>query len=343
MLEAALKFAPCQHRLSVHGHAVQIDCEVAAMNWPAHHALGEFATPDWPDGFTPVPGSIQPYDESVVMRHLSPDASAIATGDELTELYGHGERFWLVDDRWGLCEINFLKGEWRSWIVPDARLSGVAMTDSAVLWPLAQLLQNKGLTLLPAVSICRGGFGAMIISPFGVEPELSALIGSGWRIIGQRWTALREDEGRIAMLHMPGAVERSSGARQRNGSIEPVNGLIDLTAKNADANQHHAFCDAVIVVDAARRGSVSVKPMKGSNVVANLRRAWPIFELRSQPRIEQMPARLAAECSIYEAQFSRRADDFVMAMDQVSASRIARPRRMQMQILPARLPRQIPA
>ena len=31
----------CQHRLSVHGLAVQINCEVAAMNWPINHALGE--------------------------------------------------------------------------------------------------------------------------------------------------------------------------------------------------------------------------------------------------------------------------------------------------------------
>lgn len=340
---ALSKLQSCEHRLCVHGLAVQIRCEMPVMNWPIHHALGEFATPVWPEGFVPIPGSIQTYEESVVLRHLSPSAVPVASGDDLVELYEDRERFWLVDDRWGLCQINLLRGEWTSWVLPQPRLSGVEVVDAAVLWPLAQLLQPRGLTLLPAVSLTRSGFGAMIISPFGIEPELSALIDAGWKIIGQRWTGVQDDEGQMAMLRMPGAVERTASGRIRGATDEAISGLVDLTAETPDAMAHHSFCDAVILVDAARRGSVSAKPVRGGGVAAAIRKAWPVFELHGQPRAQNLPARLAAECTVYEAQLSRKAEQFVMAMDKIASMRVPRPARLTPQLIPQQQARPIPA
>jgi len=322
---------------------VEIDCDVPSLNWPTHHALGTFATSELPDGFSRLVGSVQPYDESVVTRHLSPDATPVKTGDDLIELYEHGERFWLVDDRWGLCEVNFRKSQWQSWVLDHPRLQGVQLAEAAVLWPLAQLMQHKSLTLIPAVSIARRGFGALIICPFGIEPELSALLSAGWRVIGQRWTALRDDDGRVAMLSMPGAVERSAGSSRRLDITERADGWIDLLTEAPEARQHHEFCDAVIIVDAARRSAARVRPINTAATAPSLRRAWPVFELRSPQRATNMPARMAMECSVYDAQLSRRAEEFVMAMDRVSATRVPRPAPVQMQIMPERRQKQIPA
>jgi len=338
------KLTPCDHRLSVHGLAVEVQCEVPALNWPIHRALGEFATPDWPDGFVPVPGQVQPYDESVVMRHLSPAAVAVASADDLMEIYEHEERFWLVDDRWGICEINLLKGNWQSWIVPQPTISPDAVVESAILWPLAQLLRPRGVTLVPAASVSREGFGALIISPFTIEPELTALAAAGWRVIGQRWTALREEDERISLLRMPGRVERVAGPRFR-GTGEHAVDWVDLTEEYPEALSHHGFCDAVIVAEPGRRGSASSKAVKGAGVAALLKRAWPIFDLHVPSRQTYMPLRLAAQCAVVEAQLSRRASDFVNMLDRVRLSKpMVAPRgKVQPQIMPLRQPKQIPA
>ncbi|MCS7034848.1 MAG: hypothetical protein NZ561_12770, partial [Phycisphaerae bacterium] len=212
MPQLPLELETCEHRLNLHGLAVRVTCQVPELNWPLHAALGEFTTADWPEGFQPLPGLIQPYEESVVLRHLCPDARPLPAGDELIDLYEHGDRFWLVDDRWGLCEIDLLKRNWTSWIIPQPRLNRREVVEAAVLWPLAQLLPSRGLTLVPAVGLSRGGLGVLIISPFGIEPELSVLLEAGWSLIGSRWTALREEDGRVAMLHLPGGLEPCEGS-----------------------------------------------------------------------------------------------------------------------------------
>ncbi len=202
----------CQHKYSLHGAAVEIACEVPSLNIAIDRALGEFTTPEWPEGFTPTLGCIRPYDQTVVLRHLSPSAASIGSESGM-EVYCEGERFWLIDDRWGLTEINLLKGTWQSWILPEPMLDAPDMVERAVLWPLAQLLRSKGLYLLPAASVTRSNWGMLILSPFGLQPELDAMMRASYRVVGQRWTCLREEDGQIAMLHMPAPLQITSQPR----------------------------------------------------------------------------------------------------------------------------------
>src|SRR4051794_32274362 len=64
----------------------------------------------------PVVGTLRRYEQAEVMRRLSASAVRVATpahgASPLMELYQEGERFWLVDDRWGMAEINLIKGTW---------------------------------------------------------------------------------------------------------------------------------------------------------------------------------------------------------------------------------------
>jgi len=203
-----------RHQLCVHGLAVDLRSEVPLLDLPIRQAFGEFVVSDWPERFTPIGGSIRPYEQSAVMRHISPTAAPVATGSPAMELYEEGERFWVVDDRWGLAEINLLKGRWQSWILPEPSMDSVRIVEQAVRWPMAQLLRSRGLTMLPAVAVARGRFGLLMISPFAIERELAALIRAGYKIVGQQWTALREEDGRVAMLHLPGLVERVAPPRR---------------------------------------------------------------------------------------------------------------------------------
>jgi hypothetical protein len=341
------RLEPCDHRLSIHGLAVQVLCEVPHLNWPIHNALGEFSTSVWPEGFSPVPGLIRAYDESAVMRHLSPQAAAIAS-DDLMEIYEHDERFWIVDDRWGIAEINLLKLTWQSWVLSRPAINAGHVTEAAVLWPLAQLLRAKGLTLLPAAAVARDGFGVLILSPFGIEPELTALASSGWGIVGQRWTALREEDGRVSMLRMPGQIERVSGPRYRGTdgqfATTPTSTWIDLTLDRPGCSQHHAYCDAVVVVDAARRGRANSKPIKGAGTAGILKKAWPIFDLHVPSRQAHLPTRLASGSQVIAAQLSRTPRDFVDLLGKLCGTRLPVPARLQPQVHAARpAPRPIPA
>jgi hypothetical protein len=341
------RLEPCDHRFCIHGSAVQVVCEAPRLNWPIHAALGEFATTAFPEGFAPIAGQIRPYDESAVMRHLSPAATAIAT-DDLTEIYEHGERFWTVDDRWGIAEINLLKLTWQSWVLPQPAMPAWQAAEAAVLWPIAQLLRGKGLTLIPAVSVVRDGYGVLILSPFGIEPELSALVSAGWGIVGQRWTALREEDGRVSMLRMPGQVERVVGPRYRapDGTTAAASSSswMDLTLEWPGSAKHHAFCDAVVIVDAARRGRSAMRPAKGPGVVATIKKCWPIFDLHVPGRQGQLHARLASTAAVFEAELSRTATEFVTRLSQLSATRVAPPAKLQPRVnAPRPVARPIPA
>lgn len=319
------RLEPCDHRLCLHGHAVQVLCDVPSLNWPIHHAFGEFATPDWPDGFAPVAGHVAPYEQDVVMRHLSPHAVAVAT-DDLTEIYEHEGRFWVVDDRWGLAEINLLKGCWQSWVLPRPALATWQVAEAAVTWPMAQLLRQKGLALIPAASVATGGFGVLILSPFGIEPELTALVSAGWRVVGQRWTALREEDGRISMLRLPGRVERLTGLRYRStggeAGVAQQPTWVDLSQERPGSSAHHAFCDAVVVVDPARRATAGARAARGSGVTASIRKSWPMIDLHAGGggAALHLPARLAAGCAVLEAQLSRRPGDFVAILEKLRLS-----------------------
>jgi hypothetical protein len=270
-----------------------------------------FAVQRWPDGFMPTVGIIRSYTQSEVLRHLSPSARPIpGVPADVMEVYEDGDRFWLVDDRWGMAEINLIRGQFRSWIVPNCRLDPVRIAETAIVWPLAQLLRAKGLYLLPSVSVVRDGWAAMIVCPFTLEAELVAMIRAGYKVIGQRWTCLREEEGRLALLHLPGVVERSFVPRLRAASAEANRGAsdrawVDLSGEYLGSWQNHAFCDAVLIADAGRRGVARLRDVAPENALDTLRQSWPLVELHPQRRHGHLPMKLAQHTRVCELQLSR--------------------------------------
>jgi hypothetical protein len=197
----------------LHGLAVELHCAVPSLDALIRTWLHPFAESVFPPGFIPARGHVLPYDSQTVLRHLSPSAVAIASHDRLGELYQEGERFWVIDDRWGLTELNLLKGLWRSWVLPRPQLDPTQCAERAIFWPLAQILRSRGLHLTPAVSVARDGWGVLLLGGVGLEPELRALLNAGYKLLGQRWTALREEEERVAMLGMPLPSQRAPSWR----------------------------------------------------------------------------------------------------------------------------------
>jgi hypothetical protein len=289
------------------------------MHAPIQEMLDPFLVSGWPEGFVPAEGSIEAYDAAEVSRRLSSTAVPLKESMGKLEVYGDRERFWMIDDRWGMSEINLLKSNWRAWVLPDASIDPVAIAEMAVMWPMAQLLRAKGLYLVPAISVVRDHWGLLIISPFGVQPELRALVRSGFKVIGQQWTALREEEGRIAMLHVPGHIESATGRRFKSlmtlGS--ETSQWTDLAAEIPGVTQFHGFCNAVVMIEAGRRPESWVRSVRGSGMQATLRRHWPIDELHPMRRQSHLFARIAANCELFEARLSRNPDELLMHLNQM--------------------------
>jgi hypothetical protein len=317
----------CSHefvsgRFSIHGLAVELTSYCPLLSGDLAHLFGGMIETDWPEGFAAISGTISVYEESDVLRHLSPAATLVddpaAAG--AMEVYQDGERFWLVDDRWGIGEINVLKSQWRSWVFPEPQIDSFRCTELAVLWPMAQLLRNRGLHLLPTASIATDGWAGLLISRGNIDRELAALAEAGYGIIGQRWTALREEDRKLSLLHLPGRVEhtpaqRRPGAAQRGG----IPRWIDLLAEHPEALEHHAFCDAVLMIEPGRRPMSRVAELTNVNAVHAVRRNWPITELHpSRNRSGQFAARLAQACRCYEIQLSRDPADLVQMIGALS-------------------------
>jgi hypothetical protein len=301
---------PNRSKFALHGSAIEIACEVSEMAPQLKRLFEPFAVQRWPEGFVPTVGIIRPYTQSEVLRHLSPTARpAAGVSAEVMEVYEDGDRFWLVDDRWGMAEINLIRGQFRSWIVPNCRLDAVRIAETAILWPMAQLLRAKGLYLLPSVSVVRDGWAVMIICPFTLEAELVAMIRAGYKVIGQRWTCLREEEGRLALLHLPGVVERSFVPRLRAASTEGSGASdrawVDLSNEYLGSWQNHAFCDAVLIADGGRRGTARLRDVAPDAALETLRHAWPLVELHPQRRHSHLPTKLAQHARVCELQLSR--------------------------------------
>jgi hypothetical protein len=319
-------------KFAVHGPSVEIDCTVPEMSQQVRRLLEPFSVASLPEGFAPTVGIIRPHSQSEVLKHLSPGAKPLPVASDLIELYEDGDRYWVVDDRWGMAEVNMIRGQFRSWILNSPRIDPIRCAEMAILWPLAQLLRSKGLYLLPAASVVRDGWAALVVCPFTLESELVALIRSGYKVIGQRWTALREEEGRLALLHLPGAVERSFIPRLRSSpssspstwisnstaALDHEGPWIDLAAEHLGSWQNHAFCDAVLVAEGGRRGSAFVRDVDPGNAINVLRRAWPLVELHPQRRWGHLPLKLAQQTRVCELQLSRSPRDL---LDLLSALR----------------------
>lgn len=318
--------AAVKSRYILHGPPVEIDCAAPGIDDSIKAALRDFDVSEWPPGFTPAHGAILPYDSEQVLRRLSPTAKHIAGCDGLFEVYEDAERYWLVDERWGMCEINMLKGEWRSWVLPHLKVDATICVEGAVLWPMAQLLRAKGIFLVPAVSAVRDGWAALIICPYSLEQELALMIRAGYKLIGQRWTALREEDDRIAMLHMPGAVERAAGIRRLRlaGGEQEQPMWVDLSLEYPGSWQNHAFCDAVVIVEAGRRAQTALAEIEPAAAAETLRRSWPIIDLHPQRRHCQMPSRLAALARTAQVQLSRSPKQVLDVLDALRSAPVGR-------------------
>jgi hypothetical protein len=302
---------------SIHGLAVRLQCSVDQLQAPIRQIMDPFLVTGWPEGFVPTEGTVKPFDAAEVNRRLSSTAIPLSNTAGKLEVYAERERFWLVDDRWGMSEINLLKNQWRSWILPSPSIDPIAVAEMAVMWPMAQLLRCKGLCLLPAVSVVRDHWGLLLISPFGIQAELKALIRAGFKVIGQQWTALREEEGRIAMLHVPGRIER--GGNRRIRSITSLTAgpseWTDLAAEIPGITQFHAFCDVVVLVESGRRPDSWVRPVSGGAAQATLRRHWPIDELHPLRRQSRIMSQVGSRCRLFEARLSRNPQDLLSHLD----------------------------
>lgn len=265
----------------------------------------------------PVTGQLRRYEQREVMRHLSPSAVRLSSGGrdtaELMELYQDGERFWLVDDRWGMAEMNLLKGSWRSWLLPKPTLDPARCAEMALMWPMAQVLRGRGLTLLPAVSVARDGWGVLILSPMGLEAELTSLVRAGFRILGQQWSCLREKGAGVELLHVPGRVERS-----RVPALTPsADEWVDLEGEFCGSSESVARCEAVVMIEPARRAVTRATWLTDTAALDTLRRAWPMAELHRNRR--QLVTKLAMGCRGASVQLARRADDLLTLLGRMQA------------------------
>lgn len=285
-------------KLLLHGLAIEITCESRSLDPTLGRLMGCYSVTDFEQEPTVTRGSILPYIGDEVARRLPSNVVPLHGPGDLTEIYVQDERAWVFDERWGMSEVNVLKGQWKSWIVPQPRIDAVRVTEMAVLRPLAMLLKNRGIHLIPAAGVARDSFAALIISPFGLERELSALLASRYRMIGQRWTALREDDGRLALLGMPGVVQ------QRPAGVSGPGEWIDLTASNPLSSQPYATCNAVLIIDAGRRARASLSAWELDDAATVLRLAWPIPELHPTRRRVQFASRIPQLCDCYRVQLS---------------------------------------
>lgn len=313
-------------RFSIHGLCVNLTCQAPRLLGAIDRVLGEFRISEAPGGIGAVTGTVRAYDADEVVKHLSSTATRVRGTTDQEEIYEENERFWLIDDQWGLCEMNLLKGQFRSWVLDESS----AMPDvhriieKAVMWPLSHLLRPRGLCMLPAASVVRDGWGAMVLCAFSVEPELRALIRAGWRVVGQGWTALREERGKIAMLPMPGMAWRSTSIlRASMGSTDDLQ--VDLTREFAGCRADRAGLDAVLLVAPGRRPLPELRHILPTNALGSLRRDWPLAELHPNRRHGQLLARIAQQCPIFDVQLSRNPRDILALMESARYRRQAKP------------------
>jgi len=305
--------AVAKRRIALHGLAVEITCAVPYLAREIARTFGPFSVNDCPEGVGRSSGSVRHFDLGEVARKVPASAERVLVSDDLIELYQDGEHFWLVDDHWGMTELNLLKNQWRSWVFPHPAIDSVRCAEMAVMWPLAQLLQPRGLHLLPAISIEKEGWAALIFCPFPTEPEMATLLRAGYRVIGQRWTAVRAQDQRIELLRLPGRTETSisSGA---------PGGWIDITDADRRCEVSHGSCAGVIVVDPGRRSSAGARAVSGDGATALLRHAWPVDDVhRSRARSSPLAGHLAAQTQCVQVQLSRKPEEFLLLVNAMRA------------------------
>lgn len=316
-------------RLNVHGLAAELCCSLPGLRQVIADLFAPLMVSEWPAGFNPIEGLVEEYDADVVARHVSPNADRVAVFGDYAELWRDGERCWLIDEGWGLCEINLLKRSWRSWVLPRTDLNPIRTVEQAIIWPMSQVLLARGLAMTPAASIVHRGRGILMLSPFNLEPELSTLLDAGHGLIGQRWTAIREEEGRAVLLQIPGRVERSPIPQLRSKSrslltVAPIQSeWIDLT-HSTQATCHYAWCDVILIVEPGRRAMPRQTMLTGASATAAVRRAWPMPDIGHMNRQAQFSSRLGQTSTVYQVELSRDPRALMRMIEQIPVDPTAR-------------------
>jgi len=314
-------------KISLHGAPIGVSCAVEQLIPQIDRILRPFISQQLPANSGMASGIIRPFEEAEVLRHLSTRARRLMMGDPALEIYQDCERFWLVDERWGIAEMNLMKAQWRSWVLPNCTIDSYHLAEGAMLWPLAQILRPRRLHLVPATSIVRGGWGVLLVCPFSLEPELMRLIKAGWRIIGQRWTALREREGTIEMLAIPGPIEKAKSlATRRRGTGSAIKWL-DLTQEFRGCQEKSALCHAVVMADPGRRSSPKFIDLSTPQAQEALRHQWPIADVQAATRCGMLANRLAQLCRCAQMQLSHDPAELVLMLESARTSEpLAAPR-----------------
>ncbi len=310
---------PNSLKYAIHGHPVEISLsdaiapQLPPLGDSLRTMLGEWAVSSHPGLRAPVSGTIRPFVREEVSRYLSPTATRVSSPNDLIEIYQENERFWLINDHWGMCEINVLRATWRSWIIPETILDPACIVDGAVLWPIAQLLRPRGISLVPSAAITRDGWAALLLSQISLEPELTQLVRAGYRVIGQNWTALQEHSGGVELLHMPGQVDRSP-ARMPGMRIAPIQ-RVDLRGEFIGCGASRAHCNAVMLIASSRRPISGLRHVVATNAPGALRRAWPIAELHPHRRQGRLLTKLSQQTPLFELQLTRNPRDIFDLLD----------------------------
>jgi hypothetical protein len=305
---------PIKSRFSVYGAAVAISNGCGQLNDALRLFLRSFeVTRNSREGLETI-GEIRPFELGEVTRSLLSAGETQRRCDALVSIYSRGERHWVLDDRWGVCEIDLLRHRWRSWVLPHASLDAVQLVESAVMQPLAQLLRPRGVELVPAVSLERGGWAALVIAPYPITAEVSGAIRAGYRVVGQRWTALLRKSDRIVLRHVPGVMEvpRGAGGKWIGKSIE----WTDVTTGNPWATAETAWCDAVVTIGAGRRSRSCGRIVPAHEARGLLRRARSISALPVDwGCLQHCAAALAERCMCMQVELSRHEEEFLQLLE----------------------------
>lgn len=301
----------------VHGHPVSLSVRPGWLREVARSILEPMLEPSPAQGAN-IEGTIVAFEASDVLRHVAADAVRLEDADPLLELYRSrdGERFWLVDERWGMCEINLLRRSWRSWILPDPSCDPVRLFESAIVWPMAQLLRGLGLHLIPAAGVGLADKGVLMLSPFDVGLEMRALADAGIGVIGQRWVALRQEaDGQMSLLWFPGRTEIEPAPRLLSTGRTDGAKWIDATTGNSARHVClKARCSLVLLVEPMRRNRCGFDAVPFAVARDHLRSAWPMPQLSSGPSAVSpnlLPSELAGQCPVHRVRLSRRGEDLV--------------------------------
>jgi hypothetical protein len=292
-----------------------VRCAVPELSARIEQDLEPLAAAAWPAGTSPVCGTIAPYCVDEVQRHLPGQAALVGQTEHGAEIYRADERFWIIDDDRGIVEINSIRNTWRSWVVGEhgwSPASQSAPLEYAVIWPAAQLLRNRELFIVPALSLSREGWGMLVLCPFGLDNDVQPLLNAGFRLVGPRWTALREEDGQLSLLHLPGTVRQTCSNARRSlptriqsiGTKPQRIPLDDAGLTTTAIAQHQSFCDAVLIVEPTRRPVPQLRGVPAAHAPAAMRRAWPMTELHPHRRQGRLPALLARHCQVFEAQLT---------------------------------------